>query len=1235
MATTRPGTTYRCKVDNLSYATCTSPFTTAVLADGEHSFSVYAVDPAGNDDSGSPAEFTWSIDTAKPMTTITGDSGVLNTSTVNFGFTANESASFVCSLTPGPGFSTCSVSQSYPIPGADGNYTFSVQASDAAGNNELAPKTRTVTIDRTAPVASFVSRPVSNSDEDVATFDFAMTDANPQTNTAQGFQCSLDAAGFTNCGDPITFTGLGEGSHTLEVRAKDAATPANVGPPISYTWNVDTVSPNTTINTSFPVSNRTTDTTPAFDFESNEAGVTFQCRVGATASFETCVPGQSFGPFADVSGPHTLFVRARDASGNIDLTAAEYSFFVDASAPAVGITVPAQNFATNDTEPVFSGSGGAAANDATNVTVRIFTGTPTCAANTICPGTALHTIARPVTGAGNWSGAMPTLAEGIYTVQVSQTDGLNTTNSAGRVFKIDTTPPTITALTRCGSRTPAPANACVAMDPQSKVVNTTVYDFAFNASEGTTQFPTSFQCRLNSNNFSACNQAGPAEEQSNVFFVRAIDAAGNVGVAAESVAWVVDLTGPTLQGNPVITFNVPAGPTNRSQATVSQFSNPDGTIIECGLDGTFTQCQAEGSRTFTNLTEGSHTIAVRGRDTLGNIGPAVSRTFLVDRSAPALAITGGPDGLVNSAIATYTFSATDATAVTYTCSLDNVQPVSCTSGKQYTNLTEGQHTFSVVARDSVTDATVNLTSTQTRTFRVDTTTPETTILEGPAGTTTATAATFVFATNEPGSKLECRIDDQEFRECPERTQFTDLPAGTHTVQVRARDQAGNVDTTPSSRTWTVEGGAVTPPPPPEPTEAEKKAKRLAEQKARAKTALGEESDIISFPLLIDPAAVFHGTSSKDGIVDVKAASTKLMVFFCDGCSVKVVPTLALDNVSKSVKLAKNLRVALPGQSAKLAAGQPMTVRLRLTSKERAAIPKAKKAQVTLKLTMTDAAGKTTTVTKTYTLKVPKAKKAKRTKRGSRSVVPPLSVIGQGRTLCTSGSPPLAGPGVESRAISCAPRALRPAARSSRQCASSSALGPLRFSPGVSSTQGRPSKRGSENHVRAARPRRARPRRRWRGGRGWSPVGSAESLRCSEPNRSRPTSSTHSSRTLVSLAGVRMSKPDASRWQESRQRPRRSSPPAASTSAASSWNDRPSVPPAPAVFSRCSGQVLALGQRLLDDVAGPGDRQVDVAGLRAARVQHHGVGAEGRALRAATPSARSASSRGCPGRRRRR
>jgi hypothetical protein len=45
-----PGATFQCGVDDSALAACTSPFTTPALTDGSHTFTVRAVDTAGNPD---------------------------------------------------------------------------------------------------------------------------------------------------------------------------------------------------------------------------------------------------------------------------------------------------------------------------------------------------------------------------------------------------------------------------------------------------------------------------------------------------------------------------------------------------------------------------------------------------------------------------------------------------------------------------------------------------------------------------------------------------------------------------------------------------------------------------------------------------------------------------------------------------------------------------------------------------------------------------------------------------------------------------------------------------------------------------------------------------------------------------------------------------------------------------------------------------------------------------------
>jgi hypothetical protein len=64
-ASNEAGATFMCRIDSAAYAPCTSPHTTAPLANGSHNFYVRAVDAAGNSDP-TPASRSFKVDTHAP-----------------------------------------------------------------------------------------------------------------------------------------------------------------------------------------------------------------------------------------------------------------------------------------------------------------------------------------------------------------------------------------------------------------------------------------------------------------------------------------------------------------------------------------------------------------------------------------------------------------------------------------------------------------------------------------------------------------------------------------------------------------------------------------------------------------------------------------------------------------------------------------------------------------------------------------------------------------------------------------------------------------------------------------------------------------------------------------------------------------------------------------------------------------------------------------------------------------
>jgi len=343
-----PAATFECSIDGDTPVSCQSPYT-RTLGDGSHTFSVRAIDRAGNRDA-TPAEHVWSIDTVAPDTTIfTAPPSADNSSMVRFEFRSNEqNTSFECSLDSGA-YAACASGATFgPI--GDGAHAFAVRARDRAGNVDASPAIHAWLVDTSTPDTVLLSGPTGPVASTSATFTFVSPDAGPGAT----FQCSLDGAGYVACTSPRDLTGLAAGAHAFAVRVRDAA--GNLDPtPATRAWVVDLSPPHTTISSG--PSGLTSMASASFAFSSNEADATFACSLDG-ASFAACTS-----PFAAAQlaqGAHTFAVRATDAAGHVDPTPATRAWMVDTVPPGVAITSGPANGSTTGPKVKFTFEAGEA-----------------------------------------------------------------------------------------------------------------------------------------------------------------------------------------------------------------------------------------------------------------------------------------------------------------------------------------------------------------------------------------------------------------------------------------------------------------------------------------------------------------------------------------------------------------------------------------------------------------------------------------------------------------------------------------------------------------------------------------------------------------------------------------------------------------------------------------------------------------------------------------------------------
>jgi len=429
-------TGYQCKIDAGSFAGCASGYGFGPLGDGSHTFSVKATaDLAGN--AGTTTSYTWAIDTAPPDTSILSNPPALsNSPNATFGLSATQSGStFECSL-DGAAFASCPSPETYAGL-LDGGHTFQARAVDPSLNTDPTPASYSWTIDATPPDTTIgPSYPLALTTATGATFDFSSNEP------GSTFECSRDGAAFTSCSSPKTYSALADGPHTFNVRATDTAANADASP-ASYAWTIDTTPPATSIGPTTPPAN-TSSGSATFDLSSTEPSSTFECRLDG-AAFTSCTTPATYTGLGD--GAHTFDTRATDPAGNVDTSAASYTWTIDNVAPATpALTAPVDGLETNSLPQLDATFTDATAGDSGTVELQI-------CSSAAPAGTACAPVVQSVTSGSVSSGATASvtpaaLPDGTYHWQARAQDlaGNQSGWSATRSFRLDTVPPNVPAL---------------------------------------------------------------------------------------------------------------------------------------------------------------------------------------------------------------------------------------------------------------------------------------------------------------------------------------------------------------------------------------------------------------------------------------------------------------------------------------------------------------------------------------------------------------------------------------------------------------------------------------------------------------------------------------------------------------------------------------------------------------------------------------------------------------------
>ncbi len=642
---------------------------------------------------------------------------------------------------------------------ADGQHTFTVSATDPAGNTSAISAPLNVTVDTLDPTAP-------------DNLNLA-AEGTPLTGTAEAGSIITVMNGSTVIGTgvvdstgnfSIAVSPAPQDGASLTVSAADAS--GRTSPDATY--NVIGTLPNlpdipviTAINddaaplTGDVKGKTTNDITPTLTGTA-EAGslVTIYQDGGLTPVATVTADGSgnwSYTPAALGEGLHSFEVtatlngatsgRSPAASVTVDLTAPgtpTIGAVIDDVGPGTGPLTNGQT--TNDNQPTLTGTG------AVGDTISVYNN-----------GTLLGSAV--VGNTGTWSFTPPSpLAEGTHVLTIRETDpaGNQSAPSAGFTVVVDTvsTTPVITNVTDdVGNSATTVVSGTPTNDATPTLSGTAEANSVVTIFDGGTQIGVVTADGTGAWTFTPDTALA---EGSHSFTAQATDPQGNVSAVSGAWSVVVDLTAPTVPTLDTVNDNVPGGITgNLTSGQVTNDSTP--TIGGTGQAGSTIHIMNNGTQIGTAIVDGSGNWSFTPTTPLVD-GSYALRVYATDVAGNASA---------NSSVFTFTVDTAGPVVPVVTSVIDDIAPVTGT-------LTSG-----------------NTTNDARPTFN---------------------------GTGEVGSTVHVIVDGNEIGTAVVNAQgnwtFTpgsDLSDGPHAITFNATDAAGNTGSTTAPFNLTVDTGVPSAP----------------------------------------------------------------------------------------------------------------------------------------------------------------------------------------------------------------------------------------------------------------------------------------------------------------------------------------------------------------------------------------------------------------------------------------